>query len=74
MLTLLLGNLEMSTLRNGQNTNTQNYQRPNFRQSSASNDENRRDQVDLTRGLHESFDWYDACYTRERNKGATLKH
>lgn len=62
-------NLEMSTLRNGQNTNTQNYQTPSVGQGSANDDENRRNQVDVTRGLHESFDWYDACYTRERNKG-----
>lgn len=37
---------------------------------SAANDENRRrERIHHDRGLHESFDWYDACYNRPRNDG-----
>lgn len=58
-----------TTLRNGQNTNAQEYNPPNFNAQNDDRDNNRRADVRLDRGLHESFDWYDACYARERNQG-----
>lgn len=62
--------LNQDTLRNGNNRGTQTYASPTFNNPSASNDNTRRNNnVRTDRGLHESYDWYDACYTRERNKG-----
>jgi len=63
-------NLERSDIRNGLNTGRQNYdQPPNNGVGTFTNDENRRNVEQLERGLHESYDWYDACYTRRRNEG-----
>lgn len=64
------GALTRDTLRNGQNTQRQEYTPPNVDDTSATSNDNRRENdVSLDRGLHEPYDWYDACYTRERNQG-----
>ena len=66
---LLLAALNRDTIRNGVQRATQEYAAPP-NQPSASNDNTRRtNRVQLNRGLHESFDWYDACYNRPRNYG-----
>uniref|UniRef100_A0A0B7ADP4 Protein DD3-3 n=2 Tax=Arion vulgaris TaxID=1028688 RepID=A0A0B7ADP4_9EUPU len=54
------------TLRNGVTTNTQDYTKPN--PSNVAADRKSRD-VKSDRGIHESWDWYNKCYLRERNKG-----
>ena len=67
---IFVDNLERSDLRNGVNTGTQNYQQPpNNGVGNPANDENRRNQEQINRGLHETYNWYDACYTRRRNEG-----
>ena len=55
-------------VRNGVNRGTQNYQQVQTDESYATY-LNRRAQVQANRGLHESFDFYDDCYARERNRG-----
>ncbi|CAK8683460.1 unnamed protein product [Clavelina lepadiformis] len=58
------------TLRNGANTQTQAYNKPNNDDENEGTVRNRRNaNVQAGRGLHESWEWYDYCYRRERNKG-----
>ncbi|GFO44390.1 protein dd3-3-like [Plakobranchus ocellatus] len=54
------------SLRNGHVTNTPVYKQPN--KKTISNDRKTSD-VKLDRGLHETWDWYNKCYLRERNAG-----
>ena len=57
-------------IRDGSQTNTQDYQAPNNLNEDASTFlSRRRNQLRLDRGLHESFAYYDDCYVRERNTG-----
>lgn len=62
--------LTVDSLRNGIKTNT-----PNFRASDNDKETfqqyNRRKagDVDVKRGMHESWEWYDKCRRRERNQG-----
>jgi len=57
--------------RDGVNTERQEYTQPqNEAQLSPITDFDRKDNnVVLERGLHESWEWYDGCYRRERNRG-----
>ena len=57
---------DVDTFRNGKQTNTPNYRKPNNM-----NDPSTRKAGDVSkdRGLHESWNWYNKCYMRERNKG-----
>lgn len=57
-------------IRNGQNTQTQNYNQIN-NLDEGRNSANQREQnsVQDNRGLHEPFKFYDNCYVRERNAG-----
>lgn len=48
------------------NTNTQDYTKPN--QNNIATDRMAGD-VKTDRGIQESWDWYNKCYLRERNKG-----
>lgn len=58
------------TFRNGVQTNIQNYNKPNNpNESKAAMKNRRKNAVSRSRGLHESWDWYNKCYIRERNKG-----
>lgn len=62
-------------IRNGENTNTQNYQPPSTASETYSQYTTRKsNQVQQTRGLHETFDYYDNCYMRSRNRGNTSLH
>ena len=56
-------------LRNGVNTGTQNYQSGRDGETYAQFTTRRSNNVQVARGLHESFDYYDDCYFRERNQG-----
>jgi len=69
---MFLDNLQPTTIRNGVQTTEQNYQRPNNNPSASNDDSRRNNAQQLNRGLHETFDWYDACYTRRRNEGLWL--
>lgn len=58
------------TYRNGVKTQTQNYNKPqSLKETKAARDKRKTDAVDQTKVLQESWDWYDKCYVRERNKG-----
>ena len=56
-------------LRNGDNTNTQNYQSGNEQENFNQYQSRRNNNVRADRGMHETFDYYDDCYTRTRNLG-----
>lgn len=61
------------TIRNGENTNTQNHQprnNENENQQAAANRKNNN--VQANRFLQEQWEAYDACYIRERNAGKQL--
>ncbi|XP_013392122.1 protein DD3-3 [Lingula anatina] len=57
-------------LRDGLNTNRQDYARPRSNLESRSAFQSRKNNnVKDNRVLFETFDWYDKCFVRERNKG-----
>ena len=61
-------------LRNGVNQNTQNFnalpgQNNIYQETPAQYASRRTNNVQQQRGLHESFDFYNDCYMRSRNKG-----
>ena len=58
-------------LRNGLSRNTQDYKATNKKSDETQNDYEGRKGRDVKsdRGLHESWEWYDKCRRRERNKG-----
>ena len=57
-------------LRNGANTQTQNFNSPGNKNEAQSNYESRRsNNVQSNRGLHENYDYYTDCYMRSRNQG-----
>ena len=60
---------KIDVLRDGQNTGTQNYQAPNKDESETDYNNRKTGRVQLNRGLHEPFSYYDDCYIRERNSG-----
>ena len=60
---------KLTRLRNGVNTGTQNYQSGQDNEDYTAFVARRDNNVQVARGLHESFDYYDDCYFRERNRG-----
>ena len=60
---------KLTRLRNGVNTGTQNCQSRQNNENYAAFVTRRDNNVQVARGLHESFDYYDDCYFRERNRG-----
>lgn len=59
-----------NTLRNGVETQKQDYSLPQSLTETVSDKNNRKNNnVKSERGLQESWEWYDNCYIRERNKG-----
>ncbi|GFR88754.1 protein DD3-3-like [Elysia marginata] len=56
------------TLRNGVSTATQRFRKPS-RRSANRIEQRKNDDVKMSLGLHESWDWYNKCYLRERNNG-----
>lgn len=64
------GDFEDEDIRNGQNTQTQNYnQINNLNEGRNSANQRESNSVQDNRGLHEPFKFYDNCYVRERNEG-----
>lgn len=58
------------TFRNGVKTTTQTYTKPSSINETLANKSTRKSgQVTQDKGLHESWDWYNKCYMRERNQG-----
>ena len=63
--------LTVASLRNGINTNTPNFRASNNdKETSQQYNRRKAGDVDVKRGMHESWDWYDKCRRRERNQGA----
>lgn len=59
-----------NTLRNGQKTDRQNYNRPQSVTESKQTTQNRKNNaVQQEEVIHEPWEWYDKCFVRERNKG-----
>ncbi|XP_067928510.1 protein DD3-3-like [Watersipora subatra] len=57
-------------IRAGTSTQTQDYNGPQGATENYNQKENRKNgNVKRDRGLNEPWEWYDSCYTRERNKG-----
>ena len=57
-------------MRDGLNTNRQEYTKPSNGALTEQDRFNRKDgNVVESRGLHEDWDFYDECYRRERNRG-----
>lgn len=63
------GSNEDDDIRNGQSTDTQNYNDIDNLEESQNTANNRENSVSNNRGLHETFKFYDNCYARERNQG-----
>merc|ERR1711976_893157 len=63
------GNNGNNNLRNGVNTNTQNYQNANPNETKRQFENRRANGARNDRALHDSFEWYDKCSQRNRNKG-----
>lgn len=62
--------LNVASVRNGINTNTPNFKASNNKQESLVGYRQRKaGNVDVNRGMHESWEWYDKCRRRERNQG-----
>lgn len=57
------------TLRNGATTQSQTHNTGKEDESENQANSRRNQNVRSDRALHESWEWYDACYRRERNKG-----
>lgn len=70
ILTLNLYFIELDKIRPGVVTTTQNYNGPQTETENLAQKEGRKNaQVQRTSGLNEPWEWYDKCYTRERNQG-----
>ena len=68
MYTHTVDNAERFTrIRNGVNRGTQNHQPPSRDETFAQYQNRRNNNVQANRGLHETLDFYDDCYVRERN-------
>ena len=59
---------DATRIHDGTNTNTQAYQNPSSTGETYAQYQSRVAQVTVERGLHESFDYYNDCYMRTRNK------
>ena len=60
---------ETDTIRNGQNTQTQQYNKPQPNEDKQKYLNRKKDNVKDQKVLHESWEWYDSCNRRDRNKG-----
>lgn len=62
---------DVDTIRNGINTNTPKFTATNKKDAEKLSEYKSRKKanMDKTRGLHESWEWYDKCRRRERNGG-----
>lgn len=55
--------------RDGTTTNRQDFSNGNQVETQAARGARKLGDVDDDEGLHESWEWYDECYRRERNRG-----
>ena len=61
-------------MRNGRSTSSLGYSRPGHVGEKKRDAEKReKRERSSSKGLHESWAWYDACYLRTRNKGGDRK-
>ncbi|XP_074661736.1 protein DD3-3-like isoform X2 [Tubulanus polymorphus] len=60
---------KLDTLRNGQVTTSQEYTPPPNTETTKQRSARKEKDVETNRVIQESWDWYDKCYSRERNKG-----
>uniref|UniRef100_A0A0L8HLP4 Protein DD3-3 n=1 Tax=Octopus bimaculoides TaxID=37653 RepID=A0A0L8HLP4_OCTBM len=60
---------KLDTLRDGVNTNKQNFNENQANPKNHQESKKFKNIVNMNSGLHESWDWYDKCYQRERNNG-----
>ena len=62
-------------LRNGQDTNTQAYSDNGRKdkETEAQYTSRKNNNVKETRVYHESWEWYDSCKQRDRNKGKVIE-
>jgi predicted outer membrane repeat protein len=64
---------QSTTIQNGINTNTNAYSRPRSDETQEQYAQRRRrdttDRDNADRGVHESWEYYDSCYNRDRNYG-----
>jgi hypothetical protein len=57
-------------MRDGTTTNRQDFTNPaNGNLNEAARHNRKQGDVDEEEGYHESWEWYDECYRRERNQG-----
>ena len=67
------GKVTVDTLRNGINTNTPTFTATNKKDETIQQYKTRKaGNMDINKGLHESWEWYDKCKRRERNQGKDL--
>lgn len=60
----------LDSFRNGKKTTTAKYTKPrNVNEAKSDKTARKTGDIDRDRGLHESWDWYNKCYTRQRNQG-----
>lgn len=65
--------LVADTFRNGISTTTQTYKKAQtVNETLTAKNQRKTESVDQTEGLHESWDWYNKCYMRERNQGEAV--
>eukprot|EP00045_Choanoeca_perplexa_P015670 m.200142 g.200142 ORF g.200142 m.200142 type:complete len:605 (+) comp17050_c0_seq9:3-1817(+) len=55
--------------RDGLNTNRQQYNQGAEERTQTARAAQKANDVDQNEGLHETWEWYDECYRRERNRG-----
>ena len=65
-----ISQVDDDTIRNGRTTETQGHSRIRYRNENQSQANARKNNVVRSdRVLHETWDGYDKCYNRERNRG-----
>lgn len=65
----LVGTPDAEVMRNGNTTDTQAFTAAGTGETYANFFARKAASVATSRGLHEPFEWYDACSKRERNRG-----
>ena len=58
-------------IRNGASTATQQYSKPPTNENSGQYSNRKNNNIAENKVLQESWEWYDSCYQRDRNKGLT---
>ena len=65
-----ISQVDDDTIRNGRITLTQDYGRiQNLNENQQQANSRKSNNVRSDRVLHETWEWYDKCYNRERNRG-----